>query len=139
MRIIRRTNDFFPNAFDNFLNDFGTTKHLVNNPAVNVKETEEGFQVQIAAPGLKKEDFKVEINKNLLTISSAKKAEEESKENGKFTRREFSYQSFSRSFTLSQSIDTEKIEAKYEQGILNITLPKREEAKVKPARTVEIV
>lgn len=108
-------------------------------PAVNVKEEEEQFVVELAAPGMKKEDFKVEVNHDVLTISSERKEEHtEGEEKGGYTRREFSYQSFQRSFTLPKTVDAEHISARYEDGVLHLHVPKREEAKVKPARTIEI-
>jgi len=107
-------------------------------PSVNVKESADGFEVDMAAPGLEKKDFKIEINHGTLTISSEKKVENETKEGQQFTRREFSYQSFSRSFTLPETVDNDKISAKYENGILKVSIPKKEEAKPKPAKTIEI-
>nr|MBP6610047.1 Hsp20/alpha crystallin family protein [Paludibacter sp.] len=94
--------------------------------------------VELAAPGFEKADFKIELNRNLLTISSDKKLETETNEGEVFTKREFSYQSFSRSFTLPQIADGDRIEANYANGILTVIIPKREEAKPKPARTIEI-
>lgn len=102
------------------------------------KEDVEGFDVEVAAPGFKKADFNIELNNDQLTISSEKKANEEMKEDEAFTRREFSYQSFSRTFTLPRIVETDKIKAKYENGILRITIPKKEEAKPKPSRQIAI-
>ena len=108
-------------------------------PAVNVKETPENFIVEMAAPGMKKEDFKVELNNNVLTISSEQKQENEEKENDRYTRKEFSYQSFQRSFQLSrEAVDADNIQAKYENGVLHLTIPKREEVKQKPSRLINI-
>ena len=109
-------------------------------PAVNVKETPESFVVEMAAPGMKKEDFKVELSNNVLTISSEKQQENEQKEdNNRYTRKEFSYQSFQRSFQLSrEAVDADKIQAKYENGVLHLTIPKREEVKQKPSRLIDI-
>ena len=104
----------------------------------NVKEGEDGYEVDMAAPGLGKKDFKIELNHGILTISSEKKNENETKKGQQFTRREFSYQSFSRSFNLPHTVDSEKISAKYDNGILKVTIPKKEEAKPKPAKTIEI-
>lgn len=94
--------------------------------------------VEVAAPGFEKGDFKIELNLNTLSISSEKKVENETKEGEVFTKREFSYQSFSRSFTLPQIADGDRIEANYQNGILTVLIPKREEAKPKPARMIEI-
>ena len=108
-------------------------------PAVNVKETAESFVVEMAAPGMKKEDFKVELNNNVLTISSELKHENEQKENERWTRKEFSYQTFQRSFQLSrEAVDADNIQAKYENGVLHLIIPKREEVKQKPSRVINI-
>ncbi len=109
-------------------------------PAVNIIETNDDFIIEVAAPGMKREDFKVELDNNTLIISSEReeKAEEKDK-NGNYTRREFSYQSFQRSFALPENmVDGEKISARYKDGILHITVPKREEAKMKPARQIAV-
>src|SRR5699024_5074579 len=102
-----------------------------------VKESDDGFSVEVAVPGKKKEDFEVELNNNLLTISSEGKNKKESKEEN-FTRCEFSYSSFKRSFSLPDDIDASKISADYVDGIIKINLPKREELKVNPKRLIEI-
>ncbi len=106
-------------------------------PAVNIKESKEDYQVEVAAPGMNKDDFKIELENNFLVISSEKedKKEEEGKE---FTRREFSYQSFKRSFSLPKTIEDSKIKANYKDGVLKITLPKKEEAKEKPKKLITI-
>jgi HSP20 family protein len=94
-------------------------------PAVNVHEDDKSFFLEVAAPGFKKEDFKINFEKERLIISSERK--EEQKQEGKVTRKEFSYQSFTRSFHVpEESVDVDQIKAKYEDGILNITLPKKE-------------
>jgi HSP20 family protein len=116
--------------------NFSTTNTTL--PSVNIKEDDNGFEVELAAPGLEKGDFKVELDKSVLTISSDKKVENETKEGQQFTRREFSYQSFSRSFTLPSIVEADKIAAKYENGILRVSIPKKEEAKPKPAKQIEI-
>jgi HSP20 family protein len=144
MTLVKFSNQM-PSLIDSFFNDdlfdwslqnFSNTNS--NLPAVNIKEKDDAFEIEMAAPGFNKEDFKIELNNNLLSISSEKKTENETKENERFTRREFSYQSFMRSFTLPNSIEGEKINAKYENGILNIHIPKKEEAKVKPVKQIEI-
>ncbi|MBN1599165.1 MAG: Hsp20/alpha crystallin family protein [Bacteroidales bacterium] len=107
-------------------------------PAVNVKEDDNKYLIDVAAPGMKKDDFKLNYDNGSLTISSEKKEENE-ENNGKYTRREFSYQSFQRTFNVPEDmIDSGKIEAKYDDGILHISLPKKEEAKPKPARSIKI-
>ena len=108
-------------------------------PAVNVKENENGFQIDVAAPGLQKGDFKINYDRGRLTISSEKKTEHEEKEGDKVKRKEFSYQSFQRSFGMPEdTVNVDKIEAKYTDGILHVKLPKREEVKPKPAKTIKI-
>lgn len=109
-------------------------------PAVNVMENENEFRIDVAAPGMTKEDFNVSYNEGCLVISSEHKNNSETMEGEKITRREFSYQSFQRSFTVSDAmIEVENISANYENGILHITLPKREEVRPKPARSIEIL
>lgn len=97
-------------------------------PAVNIQDNDRDFVVSIAAPGLKKDDFKISLNHNLLTISSEQKSEKEDKEEGKYTRKEYNYSSFSRSFTIPETVEVDQIDAKYENGELKITLPKKEKA-----------
>ena len=133
---------FFNRFFEGDLMDWSNSNFAgVNStlPAVNVRETEDEFLIDVAAPGMKKDDFKVDFDNGRLTISSEIKDENTEKSGGKFTRREYRYQSFQRSFTVPENlVDGEKIQAKYNDGILNITLPKREEVKPKPARQIKI-
>jgi len=144
MSIVRFSNQF-PTMFDRFFeNDlFNWTNRNFSStdttlPSVNIKESSDEFEVELAAPGFVKSDFSIELNHDLLTISSEKKVENETREGQQFARREFSYQSFSRSFTLPNTADSEKIKAKYENGILRISIPKKDEAKPKPARQIAI-
>ncbi|HKK41821.1 MAG TPA: Hsp20/alpha crystallin family protein [Bacteroidales bacterium] len=144
MAIVRFSNQF-PTFFDRFLeNDLfdWTNRHYSTTdttlPSVNIKESEDDFEVELAAPGLSKKDFNIELNHDTLTISSEKTVENETKDGQQFARREFSYQSFSRSFTLPNTADSEKINAKYDNGILRITIPKKEEAKPKPPKQITI-
>ena len=135
-----------PGLFDDFftrdLFDWGTSNFSgagTTLPAVNVKETADTFEVEMAAPGMNKEDFKVELNNNVLTISSERKHEHEDKDGEKYSRKEFSYQSFQRSFTLAkEAVDADNIQARYENGVLKLSIPKREEVKQKPARLINI-
>ncbi|MGZ8557421.1 MAG: Hsp20/alpha crystallin family protein [Chitinophagaceae bacterium] len=131
-------NDFFTrNMFNWGESDFSNTGTTI--PAVNIKETNEGFEVEMAAPGMKKNDFKIELEGNLLTISSETSNQTGEKEGDRYSRREFSYQSFQRSFTLAKDVlDAEKIKAKYEDGMLHLSIPKKEEAKQKPPRLIQI-
>ena len=148
MSLIKR-NDLVPswsNLFDDFLNNNWsdwTNRHYSDTnttlPSVNIKETEENFEVEMAAPGMEKDDFKVEVNNGYLTISSEKNSETKTEDKkGRYTKQEFRYESFTRSFTLPDSADLEKIAAKYEKGILTISIPKREETKPKPVRQISI-
>ncbi|MBO9594317.1 MAG: Hsp20/alpha crystallin family protein [Niabella sp.] len=107
-------------------------------PSVNVKETDDNFEVEVAAPGMAKNDFRVTLDGNLLTISSEKRSDDEEKKET-YTRREFSYQSFQRSFQLPKDVvDDESIQAKYENGVLHLTIPKKEEVKKKAPRQIEV-
>jgi len=144
MSLVRFSNQMpslFDRFFENDLFDWSNRNYSNTNttlPAVNIKEDKDGFEVEMSAPGLEKKDFKIELNNSVLTISSEKKVENETKEGQQFTRREFSYQSFSRSFTLPETVEGEKIGAKYENGILSVSIPKKEEAKPKPVKQIEI-
>ncbi|MDA3942507.1 MAG: Hsp20/alpha crystallin family protein [Bacteroidetes bacterium] len=106
-------------------------------PAVNISENEDNFMLEMAAPGMQKSDFKINLDNNVLTLSSEKQDEQE-ENNENFSRKEFNYSSFSRSFTLPKSIDFDKIKADYKDGILKVSLPKREDAKVALNRQIEI-
>ena len=107
-------------------------------PAVNVLEDENQIQIEVAAPGMKKEDFKIDLENNRLTVS-AEKSEEKNESNGRYARKEFCYNSFSRQFNVPvETINGEQIQASYLDGILLLTLPKREELRPKPARKIEI-
>jgi HSP20 family protein len=129
----------FPALFANIFNEleYVAPTHQHSFPAVNVLESEDSFKIELAAPGLKKEDFKVNIHENTLTISTEKKSETEETV-GKYTRKEFNFTSFKRSFTLPKSVDGEKIVATYNDGVLGLELPKKEEAKPKEPRAIEI-
>ncbi len=132
----------FSNLFNNFLEDDLNglkTKASVTLPAVNIKESDDGFRVELAAPGLDKKDFKIEVENNVLKVSSQKEEKKEEKaDDGGYSKREFSYQSFQRAFTLPETVDADKIEAAYNDGILSLHIPKKEEAKEKPARTIAV-
>lgn len=134
------------NLFDDFFSrdlwNWGQTNNSTTNttiPAVNIKETKEGFEVEMAAPGMRKEDFKVELDGNTLSISSEMQNHREEKEGERYSRREFSYESFQRTFTLPKNVvDVDQIKAKYENGVLHLLIPKREEARQRPPRMIEI-
>jgi len=119
----------FDSIFNEFFNEFpAKMQSKLNFPPVNIHENENSYEVELSVPGRSKEDFKISLEQGLLTISFEKK-EENKTEGQKTLRREFSYQSFTRSFNLDETINAENIQAKYENGILNITLPKKEQAK----------
>lgn len=145
MSLIKRNGDKLPSLFDDFFSreffnwgnsNFSSTSTTV--PAVNIRETADNYEVDVAAPGMDKKDFNITLDGNLLTITSEKRQNEEKKESN-FTRREFSYQSFQRSFELPKDVvDEDKISARYENGILHLTIPKKEDAKQKAPRMIEI-
>lgn len=145
MSIIKRNRDTFPtfnHLFDDFFNrelynwglsNFSNSGTTV--PAVNIKETPEHFEVEMAAPGMEKKDFKVQLDGNTLTIS----AEKETTDTDNYVRREYSYQSFQRTLVLPKDVvDAGGITARYESGLLRLVVPKREEAKQKPPRMIAI-
>lgn len=117
-----------------FASNFNTGMSL---PKVNIKEEADAFVVEMAVPGLKKSDFNLNLDNNILSISAEIEENNEEKEEG-YTRREFGYSSFKRTFTLPETVEDSKINAKYNEGILNIHLPKKEEAKQKPPRNIQI-
>jgi len=121
---------WFTDVFDSLINDSFVSDRLSSRvPAVNIGETDQSFHIELAAPGLKKEDFKISLEKQVLSISVEKK-EEESEEGKKFSRKEFNYSSFVRSFTLPDIADFANISAEYVDGILKINVAKKEEAKL---------
>jgi HSP20 family protein len=137
-----RTRNTWPNLVEEFFNGelfprFIDTDNRYSLPAVNIVEGKEDYRIEVAAPGLNKEDFKINIENNLLTVSSEKEEKNEDKDE-KVMRREFNYYSFCRSFTLPQTVNTDKIKASHKDGILQISIPKKEEAKEKPAREIKI-
>lgn len=121
---------WFNDVFESVLNDSVLNDRLITNvPAVNIAENENEFHIELAVPGLVKEDFKINLDKNLLRVSVEKK-EDNSIEKKKYTKREYTYTSFVRSFTLPESVDYGKIDATYVDGILKLSVPKKEEAKL---------
>ena len=150
MTIVKRNGNLqnqFPTAFDDFfsrdifnwsLANFSDTNTTI--PAVNIKETADNYEVEVAAPGMTKKDFRVQLEGNILTISSEKSKQKEDSEDSRYSTREFSYQSFSRTFNLQKDVvDTEKIQAKYEEGVLLLLIPKKENARQKQPRLIEIM
>jgi len=150
MSTLMRRNGLSPvlsNFFDDFFtkdlfdwNDKNFTATGSTLPSVNVKEDENRFEIELAAPGMKKEDFRIELDKNLLSIAAEQKEEHSEKnEQGKYTRKEFNYQSFSRSFTLpADVVESDKIEAAYKDGILRILVPKKEKAKQQLFKSITV-
>ena len=127
--------ELFKDEFDNVKNtDFNKGN---TSPKVNIKETTDAFILEMAVPGFNKSDFVIDLENETLSISTEIKTEE-SETKDDYTRKEFGYASFKRSFILPDTVDGDKIEAAYTDGILGITIPKREEAKPKPARSIEI-
>lgn len=144
MTLARFSNNYMPSVFDRLFDnnwmDWSDSdlSRKASMPAVNVKETENSYHLDVAAPGFKKEDFQLNFENGVLSVSGECK-KEETQNDEKFTRCEFNYSSFKRSFNISEKvIDIDKISASYEAGILHVELPKREEIKPKPARTISI-
>ena len=133
----------FPSWIDElFNNNFGT--EFMSNfntgitlPSVNIKDNADNFEVHMAVPGFDKKDFDINVDNHILTISAENKLENEVEEDN-YTRREFGYSNFRRSFTLPETVNTEKISAVYKEGILNVVIPKLEEAKKKPMRSIKV-
>jgi HSP20 family protein len=134
----RTTTSTFDQLFDEFFrHDPSFNGGLVNKrPAVNVAETGEGFRIEMAVPGLQKTDFQIDLDKDVLSITASK--EVATPEGVTYKRREFGAVDFKRSFHLPETIDAAGIEAKYENGILSVLLPKKEEAKPQPARQITV-
>jgi HSP20 family protein len=133
---------FFNRFFEGDLMDWSNSNFAGINstlPAVNIRENGDEFLIEVAAPGMTKDHFKVNFDNGRLTISSEQKEEKAGKKDEKYTRREFRYMSFQRTFTIPDTlVDGDKIKAGYSDGILHISLPKREELKPKPAREIKI-
>jgi len=140
--ILKKDRNYFPSIVDeffgrDFLPNLFEFQTGINMPSVNIIEGKEDFRIEVAAPGLDKNDFNINLENNVLTISSEKEDKKEEKEE-RYMRREFSYTSFTRSFSLPNSVEADKIVANHSNGVLSITIPKREEAKVKPAKQIQI-
>ncbi len=141
MSLVRRNSSFFPSFLDDMARPdwFGGLEHLGDSvPAVNIKEQDKAFTLELAVPGMKKEDFKVEIDKDVLTVSAEISSESKPEENTVYSRREFKYASFKRVFTLPKAVDKDEVNASYTDGVLSLTLPKVEAALPAPKRLVEI-
>jgi HSP20 family protein len=136
-----RTPTFFDDFFKPWNEWFDNGGTLWNRaltvPAVNITENKNDYQVSVAVPGMKKDDFIIDVDGNMLTISCEKEESKEEKDK-KFTRKEYNYSSFSRSFNLPDEVSQDKIEAKYEDGVLRLTLPRKEEAKKPSAKQIAV-
>ena len=143
-----RKRESLPSLFNDFFRPWGSffdtnggslidTLNPVTMPAVNISENKERFEVTLAAPGMKKDDFNIDVDGNTLTISAETKEEKELKDD-RYTRKEYSYSSFSRSFSLPDGVNKEKIDASYENGILKLSLPKTEEAKKAASKHISV-
>lgn len=142
MTLIRRKPVGVNSIFDDLFNSIAVSNNGWNGgasvPAINIKKSENGFELELAAPGLAKADFNIEINDGTLTISSESKSEKvDSEDDGQYTRREFSYSSFTRSFSLPAEVDEDKVKATYEDGILKVAIPNSEE-KIQKPKQIEI-
>ncbi|PRY54592.1 HSP20 family protein [Arcticibacter pallidicorallinus] len=125
----QRLSPAFNGVFESVLNDSLISDRSVSKvPAVNISEDKSHYSIDLAAPGLNKEDFKIQLDKNILTVSVARTPEDKT-EGRRYTKREFSYHSFSRAFVLPESADNSAIEAEYTQGVLSIRVAKKEQAK----------
>ena len=130
-------NPYVNSFFDNFFNDSFISDRLVTRvPAVNIAETDKSFKIELAAPGLQKSDFKINVDKNMISISAEKK-EETSDDDKLYSKKEFSYTSFTRSFSLPDSVNYNEIEAEYIDGVLEVTVGKKEDAIV-AKRLIEV-
>ena len=141
MMPVIRSHNWFPSIFNDFFDNDWMVKANATAPAINVIETEKAYKVELAAPGMTKEDFNVRIDEeNNLVISMEKKTEnKEEKKDGRYLRREFSYSKFQQTMILPENVDKDHISAQVENGVLNIELPKLSEEEVKkPDRTIEV-
>ena len=144
MTLLKSNGNLIPFGMDNFFaDDFFDNQWLEKKlkhtlPAVNIKENKNEFKIEFASPGFSKKDFKIDLDEDVLTIS-AEKEKEKNEESDNFTRKEFSYNSFSRSFTLPKTVNAEKIDAKYNDGILKLSIPKVEATKLLPKKKIEVV
>ena len=140
MNLVRKHNSpFFPALFDEWLSNEwlpSSTLPTKQLPAVNIQETDTSFLLELAAPGFKKEDLQVEVEKDILSISS--KSDAAAEEDAQYTRKEYGYRSFRRTFTIPESVDSKKIEAQYKEGILEVKLPKKKEMLQEAKKSIRI-
>ena len=135
---VRRTQNWLPDIFNDFFDNDWMVRTNATAPAINVLENENSYEIEVAAPGMKKEDFKVHIDENgNLAIEMEKKVDEkEEKKNGHYLRREFSYSKFQQTMVLPDDVEREKISAKVENGVLNVIIPKIEKTKPEDSKRV---
>lgn len=140
MNLVRKQrNSFSPSLVNEWLTNDWLQPYSFENkqlPAVNIQEMDQAFLVELAAPGLKKEDLQVEVEKDVLSIAS--EAEGKTEETGRYTRKEYNFASFRRTFSIPESVDSKKIDALYSEGVLTVTLPKRKEAVQEPKKSIRI-
>jgi len=125
-------------VFNRSISDLVGSDFSVTTPSVNITESSDTFTIELAAPGLDKKDFNIFVEKDQLVISASNEVKNEDREELKWTRKEFNYTTFKRSFHLTDAVDAENINAEYNKGILTLVLPKKEEIKVKAPKTIEI-
>ena len=138
MNLISNRTKFIPSILDDLINlDWNYDRHTFSVPAVNIRELDTHFEIELAIPGKNKNDFKIEIEEGLLSISSSFNKEQK-EDNSKLTKIEFDYNSFKRTFSIPESVDSSKIEATYKGGILKISLSKRDEALPEPKKLIKV-
>jgi HSP20 family protein len=140
--LARINRNYVPAYWDDFFNDsffdgFGTLNQKNTSPAVNVVEEDNVYRIEVAVPGMSRKDIRIDLEDNVLTISSESREEKEEKKR-QYMRREFNYSAFKRSFELPETVNAEKIQAKHDAGILSIELPKKEEVVTKAPKQIEI-
>ena len=138
--LVKRHSNYLPTLVSDFWGEDlfpSFEKEWSMNPAVNIVEGDHEFKVEVAAPGISKENFKIDVEKNVLEISAVKKEETEA-QNKKYLRKEFNYSEFKRTFSLPSSVDTEKILATHKDGVLTVEIPKKDESKINPKRQIAI-
>ena len=144
-RNLSRREDLYPSLLNDFFNPWNDILpssnrwgNMMNAPAVNIKENDNMFTISVAAPGLKKDDFSIKVENNTLSVSCEKESKKD-ESNDEFTRQEYNYSSFCRTFALPDDVNANNIEASYENGILKLVLPKKEEAvKAKLSRSISV-
>lgn len=137
---VRRTQNWLPSIFSDFFDNDWMVRANATAPSINVIETEKEYKVEVAAPGMTKEDFNIRLDEDAnLIISMEKKSESNDKKEGRYLRREFSYSKFQQAMILPENVEKEKITAKVDNGVLTISIPKKEEdAKTPASKVIEI-